>query len=255
MPRKLREHLPDLPLHLIVRGVEKRDIFLDDRDREYYLRCLKEAFDLHRVRLLTECLMTNHAHILAAPSEERIGRAMHLLQTKYAHYFNTRYDRVGHLFQDRFISIPVRSMRHLATVADYITDNPVRARMVSSREQWRWSSHAELMGASGGRLDLDSLPDIAGITREEFLEMYRSRIASQTERRSVWALSAIADEAAALSGLTSEEFGSGGRSAALTHARKMFVRWARQRGFTVPEMAEVAGCTPQALYAHVATQE
>jgi REP element-mobilizing transposase RayT len=249
MPRKLRVHLPDLPLHLIVRGVERRNIFLDDRDREYYLRCMKEAFELHQVRLLAECLMTNHVHALAAPSEKRIGLAMHLLQTKYAHYFNNRYDRSGHLFQDRFISVPVRSIRHLVTVADYITDNPVRAGIVPRRERWRWSSHGELMGrSSGGRLDLDCLPDVAGMSREEFLEAYRYRVETQADRLRSMTLAEMADEAAALAGLTPDELAEGGRSAALAHARRLVLRWGRPRGFTVVEMAEVLGCTPEALY-------
>lgn len=248
MPRKLRIHVPDLPLHLILRGVERRDIFLDDRDREYYLCSMKEAFALHKVRLLADCLMTNHAHALAAPSDTPIGVAMHLLETKFAHYFNNRYGRSGHLFQDRFISIPVRSLGHLVTVADYITDNPVRAGIVPSREQWRWSSHAELMGEKVGRLNLDCLPDVAGMAPEEFAALYRERVVEQEARLASRTLSDMVEEAAALTGLTTGELREGGRLGAFTRARRLVLRWGRPRGYTVPEMAVSLGCTPEALY-------
>lgn len=247
MPREPREHIADAILHLIARGVEGKDLFRDDRDRRFFMRTLRAAFDLHRVRLLTDCLMTNHLHLLASPSDVPIGVAMHLLQTTYARYFNDRYGRVGYLFQGRYLSIPVRESRHLLTVADYITDNPVRAGLVARRDQWAWSSHSELLGDKRGLLSLEALPEIARQSRDEFIALYRERARKVFEPANL-TMEQMVDRAAALTGLTVDELLAGGRGAAFTLARRHVQRWGSAAGFTTPEIARVLGCTPEALY-------
>lgn len=89
---------------------------------------------------LSYCLMTNHIHLLVRTSEPNLGHGMQQLHSPYAQGFNLRYGRVGHLFQDRFGSSRVRSGNKLWQTADYIAQNPVRASLCATPEEWRWSS-------------------------------------------------------------------------------------------------------------------
>lgn len=248
MARIPRSDQPGDVVHITNRGVDRRDIFGCDRDRRFFQTCLREAFDLYGVRLLSDCLMSNHYHLLAAPGTAPIGKPMHLLQTKYAHRFNYWYDRTGHLFQSRFHTVPVRDLRQLVVTAVYINENPQRAGMVAAPEQWMWSSHREILGGTRGMLDLEQLPEIAGMSKDEFVEAYRHRIETGPQRYRNYSLAQIVEEAGIIAGLTPEEVASGGKGRAYTIARNLAFDWGRAAGLSVKELAEALGCTSEALY-------
>jgi REP element-mobilizing transposase RayT len=121
------------------RGVERRVIFGDDDDRRQYLRLLHGVVDRFDWRCHAWCLMPNHVHLLIETRQPNLGRGMHLVHGLYAQIFNTRYARVGHLFQSRFGSRVVRDELEFARVAEYIAENPVAAGLCDSREDWPWS--------------------------------------------------------------------------------------------------------------------
>src|SRR5512136_676836 len=105
MPRTARIDIPGLLQHVIVRGIERSDIFLDDDDRALFL----ERFSKLLVETGTECiawaLMTNHFHLLLRPQSTKLSFIMRRLLTGYAVVFNRRHNRSGHLFQNRYKSI------------------------------------------------------------------------------------------------------------------------------------------------------
>jgi REP element-mobilizing transposase RayT len=119
--------------------VERRAIFGDDGDRREYVRLLGAVVHQFGWRCWAYCLMTNHVHLLIQTREPNLGSGMHMLHGLYAQLFNLRYGRVGHLFQSRFGSRQVHDEIQLATVADYILDNPVTAGLCESRSDWPWS--------------------------------------------------------------------------------------------------------------------
>ncbi len=137
--------------HVYARGVERRSIFGDDDDRREYLRLFRAVIAQFDWSCLAYCLMPNHVHLLIETCEPNLGRGMHLLHGLYAQLFNTKYGRVGHLFQSRFGSRIVHDEIQLARVADYIVQNPVAAGLCASAQAWPWSG-PEL--ASGGLLAL-----------------------------------------------------------------------------------------------------
>lgn len=248
MPRTPRSNQPGEVVHITNRGVEGRDIFLCERDRKFFQACLVDAFTKTRVRLLSDCLMTNHFHLLAAPTDVPIGTAMHLLQTTYAHRFNFWYERMGHLFQNRFHSVAVRDLRQLVVTSVYINENPVRAGMVVAPDQWAWSSHREILGADRGMLSLEQLPEIAGMTKEEFVEAYRERIKTGPDRYRAFSLEQIIHEAGILTGLSPDEVCEGRKGRGPSIARNLVHKWGRMAGFSLSELAEVLDCSRQALY-------
>jgi REP element-mobilizing transposase RayT len=146
--------------HVFARGVEKRLIFLDDDDRRLYLRILVGVVERFGWRCLAYCLMPNHVHLLIETREPNLGRGMHLLHGLYAQSFNTRWTRVGHLFQGRFGSRLVHDEVQMATVAAYIAVNPVAAGLCAQPREWPWGSHAAMVRgntSSHPLLDLDRL--------------------------------------------------------------------------------------------------
>ncbi|HEX6714494.1 MAG TPA: transposase [Thermoleophilaceae bacterium] len=125
--------------HVYARGVEKRSIFLDDEDRREYVRLLHAVVHQFRWHCRAYCLMNNHVHLVIQTREPNLGRGIHMLHGLYAQIFNLKYGRVGHLFQGRFGSRRVRDELQLARATEYVLDNPVKAGLCTSRDEWAWS--------------------------------------------------------------------------------------------------------------------
>jgi putative transposase len=138
--------LPDVPLHITHRGVNRAATFCEPEDNVAYLEALQAALVLHDVRLHAYVLMTNHVHLLASAAVPgRIARAMRDLGRDYVPAFNRRHGRTGTLWEGRFKSCLVASDDYLLRAYRYIELNPVRAAMTSRPEEHRWSSvHANL---------------------------------------------------------------------------------------------------------------
>lgn len=145
MPRAARKTSPVSIYHVIQRGVAQQDIFEDDADRERYLGLL-ERFggfgcygDSDNV-LFAWCLMSNHVHLLVRMDLAELSLMMQKIGAAYVRYFNDRYERIGHLFQDRFKSEPVCDDAYLLTVVRYIHQNPAKAGL-GDAASYTWSSY------------------------------------------------------------------------------------------------------------------
>ena len=130
MPRGSRIDAPGVLQHVMVRGIDRRRIFLNDGDREEFLSRLEGACERTGARLYAWCLMSNHLHLAMRTGE--LAKTMRSVLTGYAMYFNRRNRRHGHLFQNRYKSIIVDDEQYFAALARYIHLNPVRVRLVES---------------------------------------------------------------------------------------------------------------------------
>ncbi len=138
--RRSRVRAPGLPHHITQRGNRRADVFLDAEDRHVYLELLREYSTLHRLRLWTYNLMTNHTHLIVLPeTESAMSSAMRDTNGAYASIFNRKYGFTGHLWQARFYSC-VLDDQHLAHAVRYVECNPVRAGLVDRAEDYPWSS-------------------------------------------------------------------------------------------------------------------
>ena len=126
--------------HVMVRGNERRDIFLDDEDRSRFIDTLYEKSKNNRYAVYAYCLMDNHVHLLIMEGNEEISLIMKRINVSYAYYFNKKYGRIGHLFQDRFKSEVIEDESYLLAVVRYIHNNPVMAGMVRYARDYKWSS-------------------------------------------------------------------------------------------------------------------
>ncbi len=149
MPRTARIDIPGILQHVMVRGIEKCDIFLDDLDRNFFLKRLSFLLEKTETDCLAWALMPNHFHLLLRPRTGKLSTVMRRLLTSYAIYFNKQHNRVGHLFQNRYKSIICEEESYLLELIRYIHLNPLRAGMVKNMEdlaRYPWTGHAVLMG-------------------------------------------------------------------------------------------------------------
>lgn len=147
MPRRPRLELPEIPLHITHRGVNRAAVFLDDEDFVSYRQYLGDALAEQGIALHAYVLMTNHVHLLATPpAPGRLSIAMSRLGQRYVPAFNRRHGRTGTLWEGQFKSCLVDSERYLLTVHRYIELNPVRATMAPAAEDYRWSSARASLG-------------------------------------------------------------------------------------------------------------
>ncbi len=140
MPRQARAKSESGYYHILLRGIGRQNIFEDQEDREKFLQLLERYKEELKFKIVAYCLMGNHVHLLI----EDVGRELDLMMKKiagsYAYYFNWKYERVGHLFQDRFKSEPIEDNAYFLTVIRYIHQNPIKAG-ISKVDSYPWSSY------------------------------------------------------------------------------------------------------------------
>lgn len=152
MPRQARVQSPTGVYHAMVRGIGKMNIFMDDKDRLKYLDSLNRFKDKGRYFLLAYCLMDNHVHLLLKEGTENLAATMKRLGVSYAMHFNNRYQRPGHLFQNRYKSEPIDSEQQFMVCARYIHNNPVQAGLVKTPESYRWSSYSAYLNPAANTM-------------------------------------------------------------------------------------------------------
>lgn len=181
MARKSREISGTGIYHVMMRGTNRQDIFEDSEDYLRFLTILRNMVypvdDLgkplaQRCHFYAFCLMTNHVHLLIREAEEKLSPVVHRIATAYAHYYNNKYMRFGHLFQDRFKSEPVNDQGYFFTLLRYIHQNPMVAGLSKGIDDYEWSSWKEYesykVGIQGictikhvtARMPIDELRDL-----------------------------------------------------------------------------------------------
>ena len=159
MPRKKRLLSQAGYYHIILRGVNHQSIFFDDEDRAKMKSCLKKYSSETTTVIYVYCFMDNHLHLLIHTDAEP-SLFVKKISSSYVYYFNQKYDRIGHLFQDRYKSEPVETERYFLTLARYILRNPQKAGMCLT-EEYIWSSWKEIDGVSDISC-IDKVVEIAG---------------------------------------------------------------------------------------------
>lgn len=142
MARVPRIDLPGISQHIVQRGNDRQACFADDADYQHYRQGLGEAALKHDCTLHAYVLMTNHVHLLVTPRQPGASsRMMQAIGRRYVGSFNARYRRTGTLWEGRFKSALVDSVRYALACYRYIELNPVRAGMAATARDYRWSSH------------------------------------------------------------------------------------------------------------------
>lgn len=148
MPRKKHEWYAGAKLHVIARGNHRNNIFRDEADYEVYLNYIQEAIEYYdyKFHIIAYVLMTNHVHLEIQTDDIDIAEFVKRVHSRYATNFNIKYNYIGHLFQDRYRSELVEDDGYILGVSRYIHLNPVKAKMVTNPEEYKWSSYCMYMG-------------------------------------------------------------------------------------------------------------
>lgn len=149
MVRLPREKSPTGVYHIMLRGIDGRNILMTDNDKGRFMEILVKGKSVSGFRLLGYCLMDNHVHILIKEGED-IGTCMKRMTVSYAIWHNKRHGRTGHLFQNRYRSEVVDNEIYLKTVLRYIHRNPVKANIVLQPGDYTWSSYNDYIQMYNG---------------------------------------------------------------------------------------------------------
>ena len=155
--------------HILTRGVGQQRIFEQAEDYEQFLDFLLAVKKTSGFTLYAYTLMGNHIHLLIKEGSESISQIFRRLGTRYAQWFNGKYGRSGHLFQNRFVSEPVEDDDYFLTVLVYIYQNPIKAGICRTPSDYEWCSR-RFLGKSGGIVDEEALAEIAPVVTIKAME-------------------------------------------------------------------------------------
>jgi len=183
MARQPRERSAVRVYHVMMRGINRQQIFWDSHDYQKFLKALQDLPQRDQLdkelakplfKVYAYCLMSNHVHLLIQEGSESIGDSVKRIAASYVAYFNLKNERVGHLFQDRFKSEPVNDREYFITLLRYIHQNPVKGGICKHVNDYKWSSWMEYLGRSHFhicRTDLTykmiSFQELKGLVEEE----------------------------------------------------------------------------------------
>lgn len=187
MARPLRLEFAGALYHITCRGNERKAIYFDDTDFELFLTLLDKVCEQYNWVVHAYCLMTNHYHLLLETPDANLSKGMRQLNGTFTQAINRKHQRVGHLFQGRYKAILVDKDAYLLELSRYIVLNPIRANMVQTLEDWRWSSwHAVVWRlASPSWLATDALLAMFAKQRKIAREKY-AEFVQQGEGVSLW---------------------------------------------------------------------
>lgn len=267
MARQPRDDAPGVAHHVMLRGVERRAIFVDDADREDFLRRLaKLALELG-FWVLAWALMSNHVHLVVRSARVHLSRLMARLGTGYARRFNERHDRVGHLFQNRYRSRRAVDDADLLGLVLYATRNPLKHGLVpdgAALEAFPWCGLGALLGSRAPR-PFEAVTETLALFGEDpsrARQCIRDRLAApvvelaeppRARPEAVLAptaatFEALLHEVAARHGVALGALRARGRRPPVSAARReLAARAAAELGVSGAEIARHLGLTPGAI--------
>lgn len=167
MPRLPRQKSDSGIYHIMLRGINQQVIFEDDEDYFKFVETLENYKAVSGYKVFAYCLMSNHIHILIKVEKEDLDLIMKRIAGSYVYWYNWKYYRKGHLFQDRFKSEPIEDDSYFLTVLRYIHQNPVKAGIVKSIDDYRFSSYNDYIDEDIDIVDSDFAFSL--IKKDEFI--------------------------------------------------------------------------------------
>ncbi len=165
LPRQPRRKSHSNVYHCMLRGINKQDIFFEKEDYLKFQDIIRKTREIYLYQLYSYVLMPNHIHLEIKDEGQKISQIIHSIATRYANYFNKKYERKGHVFESRFRSKNVENTFYMLNLVRYIHQNPLKAG-ISKMEEYKWSSYFEYFKSVEVR-EKDKIVDT-----EEILEMF-----------------------------------------------------------------------------------
>ena len=176
MPRQARKKSNSGIYHIMLRGINRQRIFKDQEDNIRFIETLQTYKAQCGYEIYAYCLMGNHIHLLVKEGREDLAQMFKRIAGSYVYWYNWKYHRCGHLFQDRFKSEPVETDEYFLTVLRYIHQNPVKANLCIKPEQYPYSSMREYITVSQ-LADTEFV--LSMLSKEQFLEFHQEENTDQ----------------------------------------------------------------------------
>ena len=144
MPRQPRKESQSKIYHCMLRGINQQDIFFDEKDYLEFQNIIKKTKKNYFYKVYSYVLMPNHIHLEIKDEIQKLSQIIHSIATSYANYFNKKYERKGHVFENRFKSKNVENSYYILNLLRYIHQNPVKAG-ISKINEYKWSSYLEYL--------------------------------------------------------------------------------------------------------------
>lgn len=154
MPRQARKESKTKIYHIMTRALNKQSLFDDEKDYLYLLQIISDVKKETHFKLYAYCLMTNHFHILIKEKDVKVSSIMNKIDSRYANYYNLKNGRTGFVFNDRFHSENVETIKYFLTCMRYIHQNPVKAMICNKTYEYKFSSIHAYRREKGNYLDL-----------------------------------------------------------------------------------------------------
>lgn len=167
MPRMPRQKSESGIYHIMLRGINQQVIFEEDEDYFKFVETLQKYKAVSGYKVFAYCLMANHIHILLKVEKEDLDLIMKRIAGSYVYWYNWKYHRKGHLFQDRFRSEPIEDDLYFLTVLRYIHQNPIKAGFVKSIDDYRFSSYNDYADEESEIVDFNFA--LSMMKKEEFI--------------------------------------------------------------------------------------
>ena len=177
MPRKPRNLSSTGIYHIILRSVNQHIIFEEDSDYQKFLFVMSDCKKKYDIQIYAYCLMDNHIHLLINSSIDNLASLFQSLGSTFVRWYNNKYSRSGHLFQDRYYSVAIESERSFLSALSYIHNNPVNANIVRYPSEYRWSSYNAYYGAKNPLVDISFAYNICG-SKESLLRFFSKELVS-----------------------------------------------------------------------------
>ena len=180
MARKQRVHFVGATYHVIARGNNLENIFREEEDKKEYSNLLAKYKDRLGFDLLAYVLMDNHFHLLIQVDQSPLMKIMQGLQQTYTQYFNRKYHRVGHVFQQRYKAFLCGNDAYLITLICYIHQNPCRANIDEGLD-YTWSSHRDYVKGWGSLVKPQLVLKLLNEDIEKAIQLYKETFAKVQE--------------------------------------------------------------------------
>jgi putative transposase len=182
MPRQAREKSISGIYHVMLRGVNKQNIFQDNEDKKKLFQVLRFYKVLCDFELIGYCFMDNHIHAIIKEKMESISLIVKRISSSYVFWFNEKYERCGHLFQERFKSEPIESDSQLLATLRYIHQNPVKAGITKDVSDFQWSSYVDYTGKTI-LTDTSFVLGLLSPDRQKAIELFKEYMHEQNSYR------------------------------------------------------------------------
>ena len=223
----------------MLRGINQQQIFEDVEDCDKFLDVLKACKEICGFKVYAYCLMGNHIHLLVKEGQETLEQMFKRICGRFVYWYNIKYRRVGHLFQDRFKSEPVDSEDYFFTVLRYIHQNPVKAKLCSKIENYTYSSYLEYLGGCD-LVDPEFVLQVCTI--EEFVGLHSETVAQDCMDVSDKIITRVTDEQAKEMMRKISKCDSVSQFQKLEiPKRDKFLRKLREKGISIRQLSRLTG--------------